>query len=451
MVKFVTDIKKSSIYERIQNTIHNDIELRRIFANSGWLLGSNSFGLILSLVQSVFTTRILGVEQYGILGIIAAFVGTINQVTAFRMNEFVVKFVGDSLATNRPQHAALYIKLALLVEVIASILAFFMVVILAPLGATWLIKNPQLTQLIVFYGIVLLGNIVAETSKGILQVFDKFYLIAVSNIIRTTCSLVGTIIIFWYGGDLWEIMLVLLLSNFFEAIFILSCATNTVNLNLKFAWWREPFSLLKPEFRRISSFIFSTNLSATISLITKESDLLWLGYFQNPVQVGYYKLATSLAKLAFFPTSPLTQTIYPQINATVAQRDWQKARRLIRNSSTVVAGYTIPLVAITAFFGTPLIRLIYGADYLPASKALIILIIGMSFANTFFWTRPTLLSLDQEGYLVSLGIATATIKILGIFIFVPTWGYIGCALLLLLLYFIGVGASIFRCSRLIPG
>ena len=70
----------------------NDRVLRRVLRNSTYLILSN----LISVFLTIFITRRLGVYNYGVLGLITSYVTNINKLFSFRMNEVVVRYVGEA-------------------------------------------------------------------------------------------------------------------------------------------------------------------------------------------------------------------------------------------------------------------------------------------------------------------------------------------------------------------
>jgi O-antigen/teichoic acid export membrane protein len=171
-------------------------------------------------------------------------------------------------------------------------------------------------------------------------------------------------------------------------------------------------------------------LSATINLINKDSELLWVAYFRNPTETGYYKLAMTLLNMVQMPVNPMVSTTYSELSREVANKRWQNVKKLLYQGSLVAGGYTLLASLFLLVFGQSFINIAYSAQYLPTYPALIILLIGVLVANTFYWRRPVLLALGLPDHLTKVSFGAAVLKILGYFYFVPSWGYLGCAVLL---------------------
>jgi len=68
--------------------------------------------------------------------------------------------------------------------------AFGLICLIAPLGARYLAKDPALTGLFILYGLIVVVNLISESSTGLLQIFDRFKGIAALNITQSLVTLV---------------------------------------------------------------------------------------------------------------------------------------------------------------------------------------------------------------------------------------------------------------------
>jgi O-antigen/teichoic acid export membrane protein len=94
--------------------------------------------------------------------------------------------------------------------------------------------------------------------------------------------------------------------------------------------------------------------------------------------------------------------------------------------------------------GRPLLSFLYKPEFLPAYPALLILLAGFLVANTFYWNRVALLSIGRADIPTKVNLVLAILKIMGIFLLVPIYGYLASAALLAGSYILGVSYSVLR-------
>lgn len=433
----------SRLHEALDRLLENEL-IRRLVKNAGYLFGANGISAAISMLQGILTARLLGVEQFGILGAITMFASVINKFMSFRMGELVIKYVGYYTEAGDQKRAAAVFKGAALAEMLASLIAFAIVWLLSPLGAQYFAKDPDLADLFAFYGLIVLANLIAESSTGLLQIFDRFRPIAALNIGQSLVTLVVILFVFFNQGGLLGILSAYVAGKVFGALGLTTVAVVEAGRHWGRGWWKAPFSLLQDKSRELVHFATSTYISASLSIVNKDSELLWVSFFRSPIEAGYYKLALALANLVQMPILPLPQATYPELSREAARHNWSNVRYVLRQGSILAGGYTLLATVFLLIFGRFLIQTIYTPDFLPAYPALIILLAGFLIANTFYWQRVALLALGRPDFPMKVNLVLAVIKIVLILVLVPRYGYLASAALLAGSYALGVSVSAWK-------
>jgi len=429
-------------FEKLLSRLLENHLIRRVVKNSGYLFSATGIAAVLSMVQSILVARLLGVTEFGILGTITVFAALVNKFASFRMSELVIKYVGQYTEAGETRRAAAVFKAAGIIETITSLVAFGLIWILAPFGARYIAKDEALTGWFVLYGLIVLANFMAESSTGLMQIFDRYRTIAGITILQSGLTLGLVALAYFQQAGLLEIVLAYMAGKMFGALALAGAAIWEAGRQWGRGWWKAPLSLLREHTRELVRFAVSTNISATINLVNKDGELLWVSALTNPTQAGYYKLALSLANLVQLPVSPLPQATYPELSREVAGERWNNVRLVLRHGSRMAFIYTFSAGLFLLVFGRPLIRIFYTAEFLPAFPALVILLVGMIFADTFYWNRIALLAMGHPDYPTKVNLIAAALKVVGILTIVPVYGYLGSAALLSGFYFFSVTLNV---------
>jgi O-antigen/teichoic acid export membrane protein len=384
----------------------------------------------------------LGVTDFGILGTITVFTSVINKFASFRMGELVIKYVGQYTERGDEARAAAVFKAAGLVELVTSLFAFVLVWLLAPLGARYFAKDVGLVSWFSFYGLIVLANFAAESSTGLLQIFNRYNRIALVTVGQSLVTLGVITLAYLFGGGLFEVVLAYMVGKTCGALALTGIAFWEATRRWKPGWWSAPLGQLRAQGRELAGFALSTNVSATINLVNKDSELLWVSALRNPTEAGYYKLALALANMLQLPVSPLPQATYPELSREVARSSWSNVRYVLRQGSRLAMSYTLAAAVFLLLFGRLVIGYVYGTEFLPAYPALLILMAGFLVANTFYWNRTALLALGLPSYPARVNLAAAVLKIAGILLVVPVFGYLGSAGLLAGFYFFSIALNV---------
>ncbi len=418
--------------------------IRRIVRNSGYLFSATGIAAALSMVQSILAGRLLGPSTFGVLGALTAFTSVVNRFASFRMNELVVRYVGHYEEQGDHPRAAAVFKMAGYLEIGGSLIAFALIWFLAPLGAEYFAHDPDLANWFRFYGLIVLANLIFESASGILQIYDRFRVIAVVTALQSVITLSVIVIAYLADFGLAAIVIGYMAGKIVGSISITAAALQQARQSWGAGWWRTPMSLLASHRRSLLTFAFSTNLSSTISLIAKDSEVLWVSAFLGTTQAGYYKTALALTNLLQLPVSPLPKATFPELSREIARKNWDNVRYVLKQGSRLAGVYSVPVTLVLILFGQSLIRLTYGAEYLPTYPALVILLIGFTFVNIFYWNRVALLSLARPVFPTIVNFVGMLLKVGLIFLLVPIYGYLTFAVLLSGYYFFTVGIAAAR-------
>lgn len=437
------------LLDRLMNRLFKNDLIRRMFKNSSYLFSTTGISAIASMLQGILAARLLGAAGFGILGTITIFTSVINNFVSFRMGELVVKYVGLYTERGEPRSAAAVYKLAAMFEMLASVVAFGLIVLLAPIGAKYFAKDPDMAPMFVLYGLVVLANLIAESSTGLLQIFDRFGRLAGLGIIQSMTTLTLIIITYLLDGGLTGVLIAYLVGKAIGAVTISFFAILEATRRWGSDWWRTSVFSLQTSFPELARFAVSTNLSATISLVTKDSELLWVSLLRGPTEAGYYKLALALGNMVQMPVEPLPQATYPELSRQVARREWDSVRYILRQGSRMAGTYSLIAAAFLIVFGNPLIKWLYTPEFLPAYPALVILLAGLVVANTFYWRRIALLALGRADYPAKLNFILAGTKIGATLLIVPQYGYLASAALLSGFYWFSSIFSVLKIRSLI--
>jgi O-antigen/teichoic acid export membrane protein len=421
--------------------------IRRVVKNSGYLFSATGISAALSFVQNILVARLLGPAGLGILAAITQFTTVVNNVASFRMGELVIKYIGEFTENHQPDMAAAVFKAAAAVEMLASLVAFALAWALAPLGARYLAKDAGLAPWFILYGLIILANLISESSTGLLQIFDRYRSMASLNVLGSIFTLALIVLAYATQGGMLEVLLAYIVGKVISAVGLTLLAIQEANRRWGRQWWQTPLGILRPQARQLVKFAVSTNLSGSLSLINKSSDILWISFFRTPVETGFFKQAQGLVNLVQLPVSPLPQATYPELSREVARKNWKNVRYVLRQGSLLAGGFTLAATLVLVIFGRQIITILYRPEYLPAYPALLIMLVGFLVANTFYWNRTILLALNHPDFPTKVNLVVAILKTAGILLLVPAFGYLAAAALLSASYLLGVSLSVWKARQ----
>lgn len=422
-----------TIFQKLSAIWKEDNLLRRVVRNSSYLFGSNVFSSGLGFLQGIVIIRLIGVANLGMVVVIQTFASNINILLSFRMSEVVLKHLGPALAENKKTEAAALVKAAGLTEAAVSLVACLVLVLLTPWAAKVIAHDVSSAPWFLFYGLILLINLVYETSTGILQAMHRFNALARYTLIQAilTFSIIGiTYLLYrWVATQFLApylvpaVLLAYVVGKAYYNVSLVAMALREINTTLGTGWWRSSLEKL-PGKRALALFAINTNLNGTVNLFFRDNIPLYLGALLSTAQVGYFSIAFTLISTITLTLNPLIAPIYSEISRTVAKLQWDATLRLLRRVTVLATGIVLAIAGFWALTGWWLIPFIYKPSASPAYPILLILLLGYGFAGIFQWNRSLMLSLGKAGYPVLILVLTGVIELALIFVLVPRYGYL---------------------------
>lgn len=420
-----------------------DPHFSRALHSSGKLLSANTISLGLSVLQGIMVARLLAPEGLGLLRVVMVYASTINSVLSFRMSELTVRYGGEYFTKGDKTKAAAVIKAASLLEALVSVLAFLAVVFSAGLAEKYFTEASGVAWMFSWYALGLLASFNLETSTGVLQVTHKIqwqgYFDLAQNIFVT--ALIGAA--FFLHGSLAAVLNAYLFGKIILGLGIFGVAQIQLRKNLGSGWWKTPLTNLSGV-KDMLGFAFSSNVSATIIKLFRESELLWVALFLPTDLVGLYSVAYTIVRFIAIPADALIPATFPEINHLAVQKDWRKLKDFLRKVTTLSFVYNLLIGLGFIIFGRWLILIYSGAKFLGAYPALAALTVGLVFNYVLFWNRPLLLSLGLPNYPVWATLIVGLLKTALAFWLIPKYGIVAAGALLSFYYVASVGAMALR-------
>ncbi|MGO9127636.1 MAG: flippase [Terriglobales bacterium] len=117
-------------------------------------------------------------------------------------------------------------------------------------------------------------------------------------------------------------------------------------------------------------------LAGFFALLVLRIDLLMVKYMLGTVEAGYYSVAATLADGVAMLPSVVAMLLFPKLSAMTSNAEkWRFARK----TTWVIAAVTLPVAAVFMALARFIVRLLFGAAYLPAASALVWLMPGIFF------------------------------------------------------------------------
>jgi O-antigen/teichoic acid export membrane protein len=413
---------------RLLSQWRDDSNLRRLAKNGLTILSSSTAQTVLRLVQVLVLARLLLPEGFGLLSLVTAYV---------RVAEATTKFGAEYYSKGDNCSFVALAKLSYLVDFGTGLLAFLVVLVSSPWASRLMAGAKGFEELICLYAVTLLFSTVDHTNFSILRVLDRFGTIGVYGAIMALLELVAVVTGALIGRSVAAVLVALIIKDALSGavgafIALRSLARLGAHKNAASRMWA-----LRARFKEFARFAFHTNLIAYFRMINTKLDVIVLGAFCLPAEVGIYKVARQVAAAVARFSDPFVSALLPDLSRLLTLRRFSEYRKLIRRSSAVVAAVLVPLGLVIMFARDFLVRFVAGSAFSSAAPLVAVAVWGFVLAGSLFWTWPAALSLDRPEYGTRVGLAAAIAQIGISLLLVPSFGAMGSILALVATYVLG--------------
>ena len=426
-------------------------EKKEFLKNVSWLFVARSIPSAANFLEVIILARFLGLEGFGLLTLVVAYVKIVNSLLDFRVWESVVKYVGEFIEKNESNHALSMIKFSYIVDAATGLVAFLVSISLARIANDIFIKSPDGFELILIFSFSLILATVNSTSGALFRVFDKFKTIVFLKLASSIFKLVSVLMALYLGYGIKGVLFAYAAVSFFDFILNQMVVNKILRDRNLGSWFSARVGLLSPRMREITWFLLNTSLNATLTIANEgKIAVLILGYFFGSGAAGLYKVARAVIKVVGRITDPLHEVIFPKLVSLSTLNLYGRLGEIIKFSVRSLLKFIVPVLIIILLFTEQLIGLIFGDQYIPASDTMRVLAVAVLFTGSTFWLTPLLLAIGRPG----LRTVVSAVKILTYFVLllvlVPRYSYLGAGITYLIvefIHFLAVGYLAYRLNR----
>lgn len=423
-------------------------EKKEFMKNVSWLVVAKSVPSAANVVEMIVLARVLGVELFGLLALVIAYVRIVSALVDFRVWESVVKYVGEFLEKKESERALSMIKFSYTVDAVAGLLAFGVCLLLAGLANDIFIKSQDGFDLVMIFSLTLVVASVNTTSEALFRVFDRFKTIVFVQSAKAVFKLGSVLAALYLGYGIKGVLVAYVAVSFFEFVLTQVVVNRMLRDKGLHTWLSSKIGLLFSRMREIIWFLLNTSFNATLT-IANEGNVaaLILGYFFGSGEAGLYKIARSVVKVIYRIVDPLYEVIFPKLVSFSTSNLYDRFAEIIKFSFRSLLKLIIPVLIIVLLFTEQIINLVFGVQYVPAADTMRVLAVAVLFAGGTFWLTPMLLAIGRPG----LRTAVTTFKVLGyvalLFLLVPEYSYLGAGIAYLIVEFAHSLAAVYLARK----
>lgn len=388
-------------------------------------LGTGGIGIakrLLQLAAAVLLAQILGADGYGVYAYASALVLLISVPTHLGLPQLVVREVSAYLERGEwgrlrgllRRSDQLSLAFAILVVAVAAVLGW---------SLSERIEALEWKTFAWALALIPLGTIIALRSATLRGLHHVALGQIPDGLIRPLAFLVLTAICYWLVGALRP-----------DRAMMLAVAAAAIALAAS-SWFHgrvRPTSLTNATPRyETRSWLYSVlpfSLLAGIQVINNHIDIVLLGFFVTPGEVGIYRVASLGAALVALPLVTANVALAPKIASLYAHNDRVRMQRMLTASTRYMLLFAIPIATCLMLFASWILAAIFGEGFVNGAAPLKILALGqlvnVGLGSVGLFLNMTGYERETVKVLGSAAIANIALNL----VLIPIFGMLGAAL-----------------------
>lgn len=348
-----------------------DESLRKIAKGAGIAFTGTFIGMALGYLSRMIIARFLGPSDFGLvslgiagltiattLGLLGLPQGIIRYVSFYRGKDDEGRIKGTITSA---------LKISFPISLILAFLFFF--------GAEWLSINlfhePGLTPVLRIFSISIPFMVLAQIFIAATVGFqDMRYRVYVNDLFQNILKLVAIIILLSFGfgvlGAAIGWVLAIIAMSFLAAYFLERRIFSIFSTRIKSI----------PMERELFSFSWPLVFVGVLTLIMGLTDTLMLGYFKSAYDVGIYNAALPTASLIGIVAGSFAIIFVPVISELYSKDKIEELRKTYSAVTKWIVSLVFPGFLLMFLFSGPILRILWGSEYVIGATALSILAFG---------------------------------------------------------------------------
>src|SRR3989339_114738 len=387
--------------------------LKRIVKNSTVGLLEKLIEISIGIVSIAIIARYLDIESFGLYALITTFAGTLLVLCSIGLDRVMVR----DIAANR-ENLLKYLQDIKGARIILAGISLCLIIIISfPLG----LNNKMTVGALLLFAISEIISMYVTVYMSVFKAFEKMEYNTFITFLTKTITLSGlTIVVYFKLG--------------FMAIFVSLAIGSMVKAIVTISTFRRYFSCdhIPVSFNHTKAIVKDSLIIAAstfFALASIRMGIFMLKAFGTLKDVAYFQAANVL----LMQLQPVSVVIVAALYPAIASRK-HDSNAILENAAKLIFMLSLPIMALTFFYGSNLIMLVYGDKYIDAIPAMRILILSVVFTFLAHLFEIGLLSARRQDLLtIGWGIAFFVNIVLGVVI-VPRYGLIGCAAVMSLSY-----------------
>ena len=391
---------------------------KRYFANTSWMMSEKIVSMVVALFVGIYVIRYLGPERFGLLSYAMSFVALFSAIATLGLERIVIR---NLVQANEDKDKLLCT--AFILKAIGGLL----LIILVFIGVQFT-SSDKFTKMLV---LIIAGGMLFQ-SFNVIDFYFQSRVLAKFTSFAQICSI--------FVSSVTKLMLIAIHAPlvWFAWAFVLENVVLAIALilvyhkqKLEFLRWRFEKSLAMELLRDSWPLI----LSGLAIMVYMRIDQIMIKEMLDSKAVGNYAAAVRLSEAWYFIPMAISSSLFPAIiNARKVSEEFYYDR--LQKLYDLMVWMGIAIVIPTTLLADPIVKILFGNQYLPAAGVLRIHIWAGVFVFLGVASSQYLIAENYTRISFSRTFIGAIANVILNIILIPKYGINGAAFATLISYFV---------------
>jgi O-antigen/teichoic acid export membrane protein len=396
-----------------------------IIKNTFWLSFGEIVGRLLRIIIIVYAARVLGAAGWGAFSYLTSLSAIFVIFSDIGLSSVMIRE-----GAKTPTLKTKYFSTILSLKAILTLISFLIIVFAVPQFTRFSLSQTLLYAI----GLLFIFDSLRRFGASLFRAEEKMELEAITNIITQAIIVVAGFAALLIVASPESLALAYAAGAAIGLVFTLYL----IRHHLKHLLTHFDKNLLKP----IIAAAWPLSMAGVFGVLIANIDTVIIGWFYQASQVGFYAAAQKPIAALYLLPALITGAFFPAL-ARFAPQDPLKFRRLLEEGLKVVFLIALPLTAGIILTAEQIVRLVYGAEYLPAAGPLRILAFSLLTVFPIGMIINAVFAHNRQRELLPVWGGGALFNFLICLLLIPPLGISGAAWATLLTQ-VGVNSLIWR-------
>jgi len=374
---------------------------------------------------------LLGIDGYGILSLVLPLQWVSILIAAAGLPPAIAKYVAEYSAKDNKYMVKRVIitsaKIMLFMSLLISVSIFFLA---KPLAA-YLHCSTDVVILFQIVGLITPFSVVLGLLRGVFQGYQNMTYIFITKAAEQIFMIVLAVCLILIG--------LYVLGAVIGTIIGFAAAAGVALLLFRKTIWKGLINVESPivpvdEYKlakKLLVFSFPVILTGLAELAIYDTGTYFIKIFMNETYVGYYNIASPIARLPLIISSSVAVALLPAASEALVLNGNNLVEKYVKHSYRYMILVLLPLCVVITLYSQQIIAILFPRAplaHLFAGDALNILVIGMAFFSIYIVSTSILQGLGKPYLPMFFLILGSIINLISTVILVPLYGLNGAAI-----------------------